>query len=160
MANNKLPESFKEVNRSLNKHGEIKGESKKKTKILKGKCFHSSFKKNGKRKKRFYIGHDEMCHCEMCKGEFLPRPLSKDELREAIDVMRRVNNQVKYLSMECNADIKTMEFFANFGSMLEIYEKPARRLQEIARKEDSVKKNKKRQSYDGSQSYGSWNKKR
>lgn len=143
------------VTENLSKKGEIKGHSKKHTKVLKGGCVHHVINRKGKVKARIWNDGKSNCTCTMCKFSFSTKPMNDKDLHDTVGGFQRLNNQAKFVAAAIGADSDTLSYLSKIGADLMFYQKTYRKLMSIVQKRDSISK-KKQKSRTGSQNFGSW----
>lgn len=153
---------IKRITESLNKHGEIKGSSKKETKILRGLCVHHKYNKKGKIVAEIVNDGEGTCTCLMCRHEFTTKLPTMKELDEIVDEMIKLNDQAKFMAVSVDAGDETIKYLAAMGVQLMNYKKTYSKLKSIAERQETIKNGKKKKSKgkdnfgSGSGNYGSW----
>lgn len=149
--------SIMKVTRSINKKGKLKGHSKKETKVLKGICPHHRLNKHGKVKPTIFSNDGEYCICTMCGYKFPAKFYTNGEIKNLVGEMKEMNNHNKFTSVATNSGDQMIDYFGQFGVMLESYAKNTKKLRNVAEKQGSVKNKKNRKNNNsGSSQYGSW----
>ena len=143
------------ITESLSNKGEIRGRSKKQTKVLKGACVHHVINKKGKIKARIHNDGKSVCTCLLCKFKFGTKLYEDKALDAEINGFQRLNNQAQFLAVAAGADEETVRFFSEMGSKTMFYAKSYRKLRSIVERQDSISK-KKTKNKTGSQNFGSW----
>lgn len=143
------------ITESLSKKGEIRGRSKKQTKVLRGACVHHVINRKGKVKARIWNDGKSVCTCTLCKFKFGTKLFDDKSLDAEVNAIQRLNNQAKFLATAAGADEETVRFFSEMGSKLMFYGKSYRKLRSVVEKRDSISK-KKTKNKTGSQNFGSW----
>ena len=145
------------IKENTNKHGKIRGKTKKQTKVLRGACVHHTLNNKGKVKPTITNDGKQTCTCRMCGASFKGRPYNKEEVVNKFKGAKEVVNQAKYLAVAVNAGNDAIRFFSEMGSMLELAPKNYRKIGSIAEKAESVR-NKKKKKKNGSDfsSMGGW----
>lgn len=152
--------SVMKVTKSINKKGKLKGHNKKETKMLKGICPHHRINKHGKVKPTIFSNDGEYCICTMCGAKFPAKFFTNDEIKTLINDMEEMNNQNKFTSVATNSGDQMVDYFGQFGVMLKVYKKNAKKLRNVAEKEGKIRNKKKNKNGgSGSSSYGSWGQK-
>lgn len=150
----KRAKSVVKVTKCLNKKGKLKGSNKKETKLLKGVCPHHKINKKGKVVPQIFNNGD-YCICTMCQYKFPASFYTNDEIKDTVSDMKEMNNQAKFMSVATNSGDNMIDYFGQFGAMLESYTKNAKKLRNVAEKQGTVKSKKKKRN-NGSNMYGSW----
>ena len=150
--------SVMKVTKSINKKGVLKGHNKKETKTLRGICPHHRVNKHGKVKPTIFSNDGEYCICTMCKAKFPAKFFNNAEMSDIISTMKEFNNHNKFTSVATNSGDQMIDYFGQFGVMLESYKKNAKKVRNVAEKQGNVKNKKKNRNNGGSGSsqYGSW----
>lgn len=143
------------ITENLSKKGEIKGHSKKHTKVLKGGCVHHVINRKGKVKPRIWNDGKGNCTCTICKFSFKTKPANDKDLDSTVDGFQKLNNQAKFVAAASGADSETLSYLSKIGADLMFYKKTYRKLISIVQKRDNLSK-KKQKSNTGSQNFGSW----
>ena len=161
MANVKIPKVVRKTSGTLNKKGEIRGNNKRETKTLKKSCTHFIVNKKGKLKSPTDI-IDGKCHCYACGADFRCKLYKKDEIKEICNDTIEMINHFKFLSVATGADEETVNFLVHLAVEFGKLPKVARKLTEMAEKQEKIKGNNKKNKYNngGSESLGSWSTKR
>ena len=74
--------------------------------------------------------------------------------------MKEMNNHNKFTSVATNSGDQMIDYFGQFGVMLESYKKNTKKVRNVAEKQGNVKNKKKnRNGSNGSSQYGSWGQK-
>lgn len=152
---------IQKVTDSLNKRGQIKGNTKKETRALKGLCVHHKLNKKGKVKPDISNHGNGECSCNMCEHTFSAKIPSHDKVVETIDEMIRLNNQAKFMAVAVDSGDETIKYFAAMGVQLMNYRKTYEKLKNVAERQENIKKGKNkgkgRNDFNGgSTNYGSW----
>ena len=150
--------SVMKVTKSINKKGKLKGHNKKETKMLKGICPHHRINKHGKVKPTIFSNDGEYCICTMCGAKFPAKFFTNDEIKTLVNDMEEMNNQNKFTSVATNSGDQMVDFFGQFGVMLQNYKKNTKKLRNVAEKQGNVR-NKKNRNAENSSMYGSWGQK-
>ena len=152
--------SVMKVTKSINKKGKLKGHNKKETKMLKGICPHHRINKHGKVKPTIFSNDGEYCICTMCGAKFPAKFFTNDEIKTLVNDMEEMNNQNKFTSVATNSGDQMVDYFGQFGVMLKVYKKNAKKLRNVAEKQGNVRNKKKNKNGgSGSSMYGSWGQK-
>lgn len=153
--------SVLKVTKSIDKKGRLKGSNKKETKVLKGLCPHHRINKNGKVKPTIFSNDGEYCICTMCGAKFPAKFFTNDEIKTLVNDMKEMNNQNKYTAVATNSGDNMVDFFSQFGVMLQSYKKNTKKLRNVAEKQGNVRNKKKNKNGggNGSSMYGSWGQK-
>ena len=161
--NNKQGKTFKAVSiisKSLNKKGKIKGKNKKETKYMKRACVHHYYNRKGKLKPAFFNNSKGECICELCGRSFQAVPETKENVREKLEDILSLVNQVACVSVSASLGEKAVDKFVNLKVLLEEFPKDYSRAIKAVSKEENIKKKKKNNNNGGGSSqYGGWSKK-
>lgn len=149
---------IKVVSNNINKKGELRGKSKKETKILKKACFHHKITKKGHLKPTIYNNGDGVCTCLTCGASFPTKIATKEELEEMIKKVRQYIEQLKFMAASAGFVDKGLE---EYILMLQIYlsklDNLYCRITKSVRKKENFSKNKKKKNNGGSNSsLGGW----
>lgn len=156
--NLKSKDSIKLVTESLNKHGEIKGNSKKETKLIRNMCPHHKYNKKGKIKPGVYNDGNGVCVCTLCNSKFPTSVYDDDKLDKATNQFMSMLQQAKYMSVATGCDNETTSYLGQVCVNVQAAKKTYKKIRRIAEKTENIKnkKNKKNNSYSSSDNYGSW----
>ena len=145
------------VTNSLNKHGEIRGETKKETKNLKAMCPHHKITKKGKIKPTIFNDGQGTCTCEMCGAKFTTHLYNKEESDKIIGKMKGMLDQARFMNQAADTGKETQIYLAKLSVDVSHFGKTYGRIKKAVERTDSIKKkkNKSNNHYNGS-SYGSW----
>ena len=161
-ADTKRAKAITTITDSVKKKGKIKGKNKRQTKTLRGMCPHHIINKKGNLKKRIITEAREVdgqnmgyCFCELC-GEAWPMEFAaKDEIKDITETFMEYVNQYKFAAVEIGSSAKNVDYGSQLGAMLANFPKMYNRTASIVKKQDSVKKKKKKGSGD-SENFGAW----
>lgn len=145
------------VTDSLNKHGEIRGSSKKETKNLKAMCPHHKITKKGKIKPTIYNDGQGTCTCEMCGAKFTTHLYSKEESNKVIGKMKMMLDQARFMNQAADTGKETGLYLAKLSVDLSHFGKTYGRMKKaVERTEDMKKRKNKSRNNAGGSNYGSW----
>lgn len=149
-----------QTTKALTKKGKLKGKNKKETKVLRAMCPHHKINKHGKLKPTIWItkGDDGIAYsiCTLCNKKFPAHFFSDDEIADIVENMELLNNQNKFSAVATNAGDDTVKFFAQEGVILSKYKKLSKKTRNLAKKQSSIYKKRKKDKNQGSFKYGSW----
>lgn len=146
------------ITNSLNKHGEIRGESKKETKNLKAMCPHHKMTKKGKIKPTVYNDGNGTCTCEMCGHSFTTHLYGNDEVKKSVGEIVQLLDQSRYMAEAADLGKETKAYLAQTSVSMSHFPKTYKKIRKVIEKTENTKrkKNKNRNQRGGSESYGGW----
>jgi hypothetical protein len=148
------------VTNSLNKHGEIRGASKKETKNLRALCPHHKLNKKGKKKPTVSNNGNGLCTCEMCGSSFTTHLYNKDELDKIVGKINNVLSQARYIVASADLGKEAEQFFARTSVEMAQLPKAYSKIKNAVERSENLKKKKKGKdknySGSGSENYGGW----
>lgn len=147
------------ISKSLNKHGEIKGENKKETKNLKAMCNHHKLTKKQKIKAMVYNNGNGQCTCTMCGKSFPTHLYDHEELMKVVGKTQSIVSQAAFMTAAAGLGKDTEKFIAELSIYLNQFPKVYGKVKTVVEKSEKVKKKKKNKGYnnnDGSENYGGW----
>lgn len=157
----KAYDQTKEVNRNLNKHGELKLKHKNKAqkkKLISG-CMHHALKKNGTPKSRVFINSDGTATCRICGRTFRYTSKTKKEMKQLIKPVSDVVDLAKWtLQASCVGDQKTADFLQQTTLTLDRIPTIVARENKMYSKSKQAQKKRRRNGYDSKSGsdYGQW----
>jgi hypothetical protein len=159
------------VDKSLNKHGEIKGKNKKETKMLRKSCVHHKYNKKGNiRSVTFPVnnpdtefmeryGESKFFVCRRCGKMIRLHTYNKKEVKEILAPVYDCLETEKFIAAATNAGQGVVSYLVGTQIQLDKLPKVAGKLDKIASKKSKLaSKKKSRDQYKSSQ-YGSWSRK-
>ena len=147
------------VDKSLNKHGRIKGKNKKDTQLKKASCVHHKYNRKGNVKSTCFAINDHQLCCRRCGAIINTVNYTKKDVKEAIEPVIDIIETNKFVATAVNAGQGVISYLVQEELMLKKLPKVSGKLSKIASKRSNVKNRKKKNdSYDSSK-YGSWSKK-
>lgn len=148
------------VTNSLNKHGEIRGDSKKETKNLKAMCPHHKVTKKGKIKPTVINDGRGTCICEMCGHRFPTKLYSSEDTHAAVDAVTTILDQARFMAEAADLGKDTKMYLARTSVDIAHLPKTYGKIRHVTEKNDAIKKHKKKNRGNevrgGSESYGAW----
>lgn len=146
------------VTNSLNKHGEIKGNSKKETKNLKAMCPHHKINKKGKIKPTVYNDGNGTCVCTMCGAKFTTHLFNKEEIDKIQGKFKGVLDQARYMTEAADLGKDTSTYLAKLSVDVSHFGKTYGKIRHVVQRSENMKKKKKNNNNrgNGSENYGGW----
>lgn len=146
------------ITNSLNKHGEIKGKSKKETKNLKLMCPHHKFNKKGKKKPTVYNDGNGTCVCTMCGARIPTHLYNNDETDKIQGKFKSVLDQARFMAESADLGKETSTFLARLSVDVGHFGKTYKKIRHVVQKSENMKKKKKDNTNrgNGSENYGGW----
>lgn len=147
----------------INKHGKIKGKTKKETKLLEGMYPYYKLTNKGKLKLTADPGvddNDKQVLVDRVTGDmFRAGFFEVDETKKITKDFKELVNNAKFMAVTIGADPKTVEYWCQLGAIVSSTNKQYKRLAKIGKKASAVKNNgkhKKDKDRSGSSSLGGW----
>ena len=131
------------VTDNLNKHGEIRGSSKKETKNLKAMCPHHKITKKGKVKPTVQNDGQGTCTCEMCNSKFTTHLANKDEINKIVRKTAEMLSQARFMAESADLGNETKAYLANVSVLLRQFPGVYNDITKVVKKSNDVKKKKK-----------------
>lgn len=146
----------KAITESLNKKGKIKADTKKNTKLLKDFCCHHSYSKKGKLKPRIDFSGNK-AHCTLCGEEIVIAPLSNESVNKAMDNIKTIANNAKFLATSINAGPETLRYWGTLQALAENAPKQYNKVKDIVDRQNNDKgKNRKKNKGNNNGSVSGW----
>lgn len=148
------------ITESLDKHGEIKGKTKKETKNLRLICNHHRYTK--KRRVKPNISNDGAgrCDCPMCNGSFTTHQFTNEELKERIGLVLEILSQARFMTAAAGLGREMERYYAmtsvHVGHLAKAYKKTRNALAKAERTKSGKGKRDKKKNRATSHAYGSW----
>lgn len=147
------------VDKSLNKHGRIKGKNKKDTQLKRTSCVHHKYNRKGNLKTTCYPIGDNQLVCRRCGAIINTINYTKKDAKAAIEPVIDILETNKFVAAATNSGQSVVSYLVQTELMVKKLPKVSGKLSKIASKRSKVKnRRKKHDSYDSSK-YGSWSKK-
>lgn len=145
------------ITNNLNKHGEIRGESKKQRKMLKAACPHHKITKKGKIKPTIYNDGNNTCTCEMCGAKFTTHLHTKEETKKIVGNMKEMLDQARFMNQAADLGKETATYLAKLSVDVSHFSKTYGKIKKAVERSENVKnKKKKNRGNGGGSSYGAW----
>ena len=128
---------------NLNKHGEIKGSSKKETKNLKAMCPHHKITKKGKKRPTVYNDGNGTCTCEMCGAKFSTHLYNKDESNKIVGKFKSMLDQARFMAEATDLGKDTNNYLAKLSVDTAYFGKTYGKIKHVVERSDNMKKRKK-----------------
>lgn len=146
------------ITNNLNKHGEIRGKSKKETRNLRAICFHHRITKKGKVRPSVYNNGEGFCICEMCGKKFPTHFFSNDETKKACKDLTEMLTQSRFMAEAADLGNDTKNYLAKLSLDISHFKKTYAKIRHVVEKSDRMKKNRGKGNRRGSSSetFGSW----
>lgn len=143
------------VSAKVNKKGEIKGDSKKETRMLRYACPHHKLSKKGNRKPTIdKPDGSKYLICYMCGAKFTGQLLNDQELANALKKPKDIIQQMKYLATAVGVDKDASRFITQAAIDIYSLEKYYRNMRKKVDNDNKLKKKKKNNS--GNERLGGW----
>lgn len=151
----------REIDKNLDKHGELrlKHKNKEQKKKLKSGCMHHQLKKNGTPKSRVIINSDGTATCRICHKRFSYKSKTKKEMINIVKPAEDVVELAKWtLQASCVGDQKTADFLQQATLTLDRIPKVIAKENKMYAKTHQAKKKQRRNGYDSKSgsNYGQW----
>lgn len=145
--------ALQQTSRAVNKKGKLKGRNKQDTKRLKAICPHNRITKKNDIVETYRIteGKDGQpwCICTQCGAKFLAGYYETKEMKAIIKETKMVIENAKFLATAVNGEPKVIDKLASINSELDWVIKTSKKLTNIAKYQDDIKKNKKKNKNKG-----------
>lgn len=147
------------ISASLNKHGRIKGKTKKETKNLKASCLHHIITKKGKKRPKVANNGNGVCECYLCDKKFRTKLYDDSELKENLAAFSGMVEQAKFMAEAADLGEDTKKYLVETALDVSKFSKTYRKIRHVVEKTSNLKKKKKKNNGNnggGSQNYGGW----
>lgn len=147
------------VTNNLNKHGEIRGENKKQTKILRAACPHHKINKKGKIKPTVYNDGNGNCTCYLCGAKFGTKLYSKEETKEMCGKVKKILDQARFMNQAADLGKESGTYLAKLSVDLSALPKTYGKIKKAVERTEHIKNRKKKNrngNNNSGSSYGAW----